>query len=161
MYVTTGSLPTHSAKTSSLNDESGGILVRRGQLFTNVMVTIVEGAALLSGRISIGEGQGLPPRVRVYLVPAEREASGNVYRFYEAATEADGKFILDNLAPGRYWILARRAEETDVGTTKLIRQDESLRAKVLQEAAALKKAVTFKPCEQVGDFSVQAPSSSR
>jgi hypothetical protein len=159
--VTTGPTPTNSPKTSGLSEKSGVIRVRSGERFANVMVTIAEGAAVLSGQVSMKEGQGSLPRVRIYLVPAEREASGNVYRFHEAAAGTDGKFILDNLAPGRYWIVARHAEEDDLGTTKSIRQDETLRAKILQEGETMKKAVSFKPCEQVGDFGVQAPSSPR
>jgi len=49
-------------------------------------------------------------------------------------------------------MVARRAEVDEVGITKLLRQDETLRATVLKESEALKKAIAFKPCEQVADF---------
>jgi len=118
------------------------------------MVTTTEGAPLLRGRISGTEAQTLPPRLRVYLIPAEPEAAENVLRFYESWIEVDGRFIVDNVAPGKYWIVARPAAENDSGSTKSVRQDATLRAKVSQAAEALKKAITLKPCEEVADFAL-------
>src|SRR6185369_8007721 len=94
----------------------------------------------------------LPLKLRVYLVPAEREAAGNLLRFYETAAERDGSFTLDNLAPGKYLIDARRAEETGLGLIKFARQDEALRTAVLKEAEAAKKEIAIKPCQQINDF---------
>ena len=141
-----------TSRNSAANLSRDGVVLKRGDHVTGLTVTFAEGAARLKGRLTAGEGQSLPLKLRVYLVPEEREATGNLYRFYEAAAENDGTFTLDNLAPGKYLIVARRAEVDDVGTIKLIRQDETLRATVLKEAEALKKAVAFKPCEQVADF---------
>ena len=73
-------------------------------------------------------------------------------RFYDLWIEADGHFVADNIAPGKYWIVARPAAENDSGTTKSVREDATLRAKVFQAAEALKKSVTLKPCEEVADF---------
>jgi hypothetical protein len=119
---------------------------------SGLTVTITEGAALVRGHISANESKSLPAHARVYLVPAEREAVNNVYRFYERAAERDGSFNLDNVAPGRYLIVARQAEENESGVTKLVRLDEALRTTVLKEAEAMKKALALKPCEQVADF---------
>jgi hypothetical protein len=116
------------------------------------VVTIAEGAAKLQGRIVAAEGQTVSRSVRVYLVPAERDAAENVLRFYEARPNSDRSFTVDNLAPGNYWIFARPAEENEFGIAKAIRQDAAFRAKVLREAEALKKDVAFKPCEQVADY---------
>ena len=54
-------------------------------------------------------------------------------------------------------MIARRTEETESGATKLVRLDEALRAAVLKEAEAQKKALAFKPCEQIADFDLPAP----
>jgi len=137
------------------------VSVRVGEHITGVTVTIVEGGATLSGKLSVAGSQSSPAGLRVYLIPAEREAADNVYRFYEAAVGSDATFTLDNVAPGRYWIAPRVAEQTELGITKLVRQDEALRAKVRQEAEALNRTVTLKPCEQVADFSLQLPSAER
>jgi len=116
------------------------------------MVTITEGAASLRGRISVAEGQSLPARMGVYVVPAERDSVENVLRFFEARAENDKSFTIGNIAPGRYWIIARPLEESESRAIKSIRQDTTLRAKVMREAEALKKEIPFKPCERTTDY---------
>ena len=115
-------------------------------------LTITEGAARLRGRISVAEGQRLPAGLRIYLVPAERESAENALMFFEASAQSDGTFVMGNLAPGKYWIIARPAEESQPGTTRSVKQDTVFRLKVLHEAEALKKEVSFKPCEQSADY---------
>jgi hypothetical protein len=129
-----------------------GVSLKRGDHVTGLTVAFTEGAGQLLGRVSAGEGQALPVKLRVYLVPEDRVSAGNLYRFYETTAERDGSFTVDNLAPGKYFIVARRAEENESGFTRLMRLDETLRATILKEAEALKKVVAFKPCEQVADF---------
>jgi hypothetical protein len=139
-------------RNAAANIPRDGVALKRGDHVTGLTVTFAEGAAKLSGHLSAAEGQSLPLKLRVYLVPEDRVSAGNLYRFYETAAEKDGTFTIDNVAPGRYWIVARRAEENETGLTRLMRLDETLRATVLKEAEALKKAVAFKACEQVADF---------
>lgn len=153
--IAMGPAPTAAARNSGLNPARDRVAVHSGERVTGVTVTIAEGGALLHGRVSVAESQNLPAQLQVYLVPAEREAADNVYRFYEAAVEADGAFTVDNLAPGTYWIVARRAEENESSPRKLIRQDEALRTKVMQEASATKKALSLKPCEQLANFDLK------
>ena len=129
-----------------------GLTLTPGEHISGLSVTITEGAAKLSGHISTGEGQSRSTLVRVYLVPAERDAAENILRFYEARPEVNGSFAVDNVAPGKYWIVSRPAEVNDQASTKSVRQDAALRAKIFQDAEALKKAVTLKPCEEVTDF---------
>jgi len=149
------------SRTASAATARDGVAVRSGERVSGLMVTITEGASLLRGRISGTEAQTLPPRVRAYLIPVEPEAAENVLRFYESWIEVDGRFIVDNVAPGKYWIVARPAAENDSGSTKSVRQDPTLRAKVSQAAEALKKVITLKPCEEVADFALPyvAPAS--
>lgn len=143
-----------AARTPSVTVARDGVAVRGGERVSGLIVTITEGASRLRGRISVAEAQTLPPRLQVYLIPAEREAAEDVLRFYESSIEADGRFTVDNVAPGKYWIVARPAPENDPESTKSVRQDATLRAKIVQEAEALKKALTLKPCEEVSDFSL-------
>jgi hypothetical protein len=89
--------------------------------------------------------------LRVYLAPAERENSDNVLRFFEGPVGDDGTFSIGNLAPGGYWIIAQPAEVIDA-TPKSIKSDATLRAKVLHDAEAGKKEITFKPCERTLDY---------
>jgi len=129
-----------------------GISVKSGERISGVTITIAEGAAKLRGKITLAEGQSLSANLRVYMIPAERENADNVLRFYEARPDADRSFTIDNVAPGRYLIVARLREENDLGTAKVIRQDGTFRAKVVHDAEALKKDVVFKPCEQLADY---------
>jgi hypothetical protein len=141
------SITVEPAKT--LNVPRDGLAVKTGERISGLLVTITEGAAKLRGRISRAEGQSLSPALRVYLVPSERDAADNVLRFSEARPENDGSFLVDNIAPGKYWIVARPVEENDIGVAKSIKQDGAFRSKVVRDAETLKQDLTFKPCEQI------------
>ena len=158
--IALGTTRTLAVKTASINPARDGIALKSGERVTGLQITIAEGAASLRGRISAIEGQTLPSRMTVYLVPAEPGAPDNLLRFYEGRSEADGTFTLSNVAPGKYLIVARRWEETETG--KPFRQDAAFRTKVLNEAEAQKKAIVFKPCEQVAEFDLPyVPSTSQ
>lgn len=144
--------PIKSARATEPNIPRDGINLKSGERASGLTVTITEGAAALRGRISVAEGERVPPGLRAYLVPAEREAADNVLRYFDAAAESDAGFAVGNIAPGRYWIIARSADEGDPAKVKPIRQDSALRAKVLREAEAFKKEIQFKPCERTTDF---------
>ncbi len=146
---------------NSLNIPRDGLALKSSDKVTGLNVTITEGGARLLGRISVAEGQRLPPGLRVYVVPAERESAENVLRFYEAPAADDGSFGIGNIAPGKYWIIARPAEESEAGKIKSIKQDATLRAKVLREAEGLKKEIPLKPCEQSNDYDLPWPSATR
>jgi hypothetical protein len=80
-----------------------------------------------------------------------------VLRFFEARVNADRGFAIGNIAPGRYWIIARGADDGDPAKVKPIRQETALRTRVLHEAEALKKEVSFKPCERASDYQLLYP----
>jgi len=128
------------------------LTLKTGERVSGLTVTFTEGAASLRGRISAPEGQGIPPRMRLYLVPAEPESLKNVLRFFEAAADGDGRVAIGNIAPGRYWIIARPAKQLDPIRLKLMREDSDFRTKVLHEAESLKKEISFKPCERTADY---------
>jgi hypothetical protein len=136
-----------------------GIALKSGDKVTGLTITITEGGARLRGRIAVAEGQSLPPGLRVFVVPAERDSAENVLRFFEASAASDGSFAIGNIAPGKYLIIARPVEGSDPGTIKSIKQDPTFRSKVLKEAEALKKEISFKPCEQAKDFELPWPAA--
>lgn len=144
-----------AAKTSNANVARDGITVRSGERVSGLTITIAEGAASLRGRVTVDEEQKLPPGLRVYLVPAEPESAENVVRFFEARADGDGTFALGNIAPGRYWIIARPDDESDPTKVKSIRRDSVLRVKILREAEGLKKEISFKPCERPTDYDLR------
>jgi len=134
------------------NLATSGIKVKAGDKITDITIAITEGGAGLRGRVAIAEGQTLPSGLRVYLVPAERENTDDVLRFFEGSTADGGTFAIGNIAPGRYWIIALPAEQIDANTIKSIKSDSALRAKVFRDAEALKKEISFKPCERTIDY---------
>src|SRR6185436_9737768 len=110
--------------------------------------------ASLRGQIVLGEGEQLPEKTFVYLVPAEKESSDEVLRFYAVAVNPDGNVTLKNVAPGRYWLLAGPA--IDGGLTKLRLPDATeTRAKLRRDAEELKTEIELKPCENVIDYKLK------
>ena len=104
---------TKLERAGTSNIARDGITLKSGDRLSGITVTITEGGAGLRGRIIAAEGQQAPQNIRVYLVPTEPEAVKNLLRFFEARAENDGTFAIGNIAPGRYWIIARPAEEND------------------------------------------------
>ncbi len=150
--IAIGTTRAVGAKTAGVNTARDGIALKGGERVTGLLITIAEGASRLRGRISATEDQRLPPTMTVYLVPVEREAADNVLRFYETRTEADHSFTIDNINPGRYFIVAHSLTEKDTDPAKSIRRDSIFRTKISQEAAAAKKELSFKPCERIVDY---------
>jgi hypothetical protein len=144
--------PAQTARNSNLAVARDGITLRSGEHLSGLIVTITEGAAGLRGHLTAPEGQRVPAGLRIYLVPAERESVENVLRFFEAPADAEAGFAIDNIAPGRYWMIARLADDGDPAKVKPIRRESALRVKVLREAEVLKKEISFKPCEQSADY---------
>jgi hypothetical protein len=143
---------TGAPRTASLTTARDGLSLKNGERVTGLLITITEGASHLRGRIPVAEGKSLPPRMTVYLVPLEREATDNVLRFYEARVEDDQSFTIDNISPGRYFIVAHSLAEKDSDPTKSIRRDSSFRTTISREAIAAKKEISFKPCERIVDY---------
>jgi hypothetical protein len=107
----------------------------------------------------LGEGQQAPEKLFVYLVPAEQESADDILRFFAAQVSADGKIALNNVAPGRYWILAHPPlDETGSSLTKLrLPHETETRAKLRRDVEAAKTEVEFKPCQNVVDFKLPLP----
>lgn len=125
--------------------------VKHGDQISGLKITLAEGAASLSGQVVSAEGEALPEKLFVYLVPAEKESGDEVLRFYGAAVNPDGKITVSNLAPGRYLLLARTG--LDGGLTKLRLPDATeTRAKLRREAEEVKTEIELKPCQNVVDY---------
>jgi len=150
--ISIGAAQTTAARNATTPVARDNLTLKTGERVSGLTVTFTEGAASLRGRIPAPEGQGIPPRMRLYLVPAEPESLKNVLRFFEAAADGDGRVAIGNIAPGRYWIIARPAEQLDPIRLKLMREDSDFRTKVLHEAESLKKEISFKPCERTADY---------
>jgi hypothetical protein len=115
---------------------------------------MAEGAASFHGRIDLAEGQKLPPKLFVYLVPAEREKAEDVLRYFASLVSADGSFAINNVAPGQYRVITQPAGENESNIlSKLRLPDETeARANLLNGAEAAKIEIILKPCQNVTDY---------
>ncbi len=131
-----------------------GLALKPGDRLASITVTLTDGAASLSGKLAQArEGDTLPARVRVHLIPAEPTAAESLLRYSELVT-ATGAFNLINLAPGKYWLLAKPVVE-EISSTTLpapIAWDAVERARLRKEAEAAKIEIELKSCQRVKDY---------
>jgi hypothetical protein len=126
------------------------------QSVSGLNVTLGEGAATIRGAVVTAEGKMVKDRLLIYLVPVEKDSSSNLLRYFETRSDADGRFELRYIPPGEYLMAATNSEE-DRSPGFLIRQDSSLRAKVVRDAQKLNQGLTVKPCERVENFELSQP----
>ena len=157
--IEAGAKPANAKSTANVPRD--GVVVGAGERVSNLSVTLTDGAATLKGRVTLPKGEQLPARLRFYLVPAEKESSEDVLRFFEIGVQRDGTFSIGNITPGRYLAITRPAEDADATTMKSVKRDSAFRNDVLKAATTLNRQVTFKPCEQNGEYEFPlAPSTS-
>ncbi|HEU4594936.1 MAG TPA: carboxypeptidase-like regulatory domain-containing protein [Pyrinomonadaceae bacterium] len=138
--------------------------LRPGQQLTGVRVRVAEGAAVFSGHlVPAEEGAQLPPQMRLFLVPSEREHADNLLRYASATPASDGAFVFRNLAPGRYLVLARQVniDPADPASMRPFFWDANERAKMRREAEAVNLPIEFQPCQRIGDFTVRYPHAAK
>jgi len=131
-----------------------GISLKFGERVSGLTVTLAEGAASLRGAVKLTEGESVPAKLYLQLVPAEKEYDEDVLRFFSVMVNADGTFAVNNLPPGRYWALARVAADNKPQSDSKLRASEEAdtRAQIRRAAKAAKTAVEFKPCQNVSDY---------
>lgn len=134
-----------------------GVLLREGGRIEGLTLTVAEGAASLSGKVVAVEGEKLPSRLRVYLVPTEKERADDVLRFAQTTVQSDGAFAFANLAPGRYWLVikAMPTEEMSIAEPRPLYWEAAGRLALRKEAEAENNAVGLQSCQQVKDFSLR------
>ncbi|MFN7927088.1 MAG: carboxypeptidase-like regulatory domain-containing protein [Blastocatellia bacterium] len=154
-YVKAMTLPGAKTAANKTTNAANGITVKGGEQVNDLLVTLAEGAAELRGRLT---GKSLAPRMRVHLVPAEKDAADAVLR-YDEVVARDGNFTFAHLAPGKYWLLARAvpADESDEQPAPPVAWDAAARARLRSEAEAANKAVELSSCQRVRDFVVTVP----
>jgi protocatechuate 3,4-dioxygenase beta subunit len=158
--IAIGATQTATARAASLVVARDGINLKSGERVSGLTVTIAEGAASFRGRVTIAEGQSLPPNLRVYLVPAEKEGVTDVLGFFETRADADGSFVMGNIAPGHYWLIGRAADEAEPATIKPIRQDSALRSQVVKEAEKTRNEIQLQPCQRLVDYEIRYPPAA-
>jgi hypothetical protein len=131
--------------------------LKSGEQLANVTITLAEGAASLRGKLNAASDTEIPSGFGVYLVPAEREKTTDVLRYFVTAVEADGTFALNNLPPGRYFSVVQPLDEQGNTLTKLRRPEAAeFRTKLRRVAETQKKDLELKPCQNVTDFQLSS-----
>jgi hypothetical protein len=126
-----------------------------------VTIALAEGAGSVRGQIIADKaGERLPAYLRVHLIPAEREQANNALRFAETFAHNDGQFSLTNLAPGRYWIIARPVSEAEMveGGSRPGGWDAESRARLRREAEAAKIEIALQPCQHLSNYTLRYAS---
>lgn len=148
----------HSSQISNLKSQIAvdmgkqGLNLKPGEKRTDIVLTITDGAAGLSGRVTADKNQAMPSRLRVHLIPAEKEAADDLLRYAEQKTK-DGSFAFPNLAPGKYWLLARKVPDDEADTKRVnpAAWDATMRKALRAEAEAANQIIELKSCQRVSD----------
>jgi hypothetical protein len=143
-------VPTRRGAPAPVNNISRlGLALKQGEKLTGVTVTVVEGAASLRGKVvAEKEGERLPERLRAHLIPAEPNATDELLRYAEAIVRSDSAFAFNNVAPGKYWLITRVTPDDEPANRQAtpLAWDAIERAKLRQEAEAMKIELELKPC---------------
>lgn len=154
-YIKSATLPPTSSNSKPIDAAKNGFALKSGDKMKGLVVTLSEGAAGLRGKVVIGE-ENKPPaqKMRVHLVPAEPEAVDEVLRYFEADAAFDGSFSLTNLAPGKYWLVAREISEQEQSEVapRPLAWNAAGRMGLRFEGDASKKVIDLSHCQRVADF---------
>jgi hypothetical protein len=127
-----------------------GLNLKSGERLAGLIVNVTEGAAAIKGKVKVAEGATLPSRLRVHLIPVERERADDLLRYAETEANGDGAFRLSNLAPGKYWLLARSSARPDKSWPEAF--DAAARTRLRREAEAANQVVELQPCQRLADY---------
>jgi hypothetical protein len=154
LYVKSATLPPTSSNTKPIDAAKNGFALKSGDKMKGLIVTLSEGAAGLRGKVVTGE-ENKPPaqKLRVHLVPAEPEAVDEVLRYFEAEVASDASFSLTNLAPGKYWLVAREMSEQEQleADRKPLAWNSAGRMGLRFEGDASKKVFDLSYCQRLAD----------
>jgi carboxypeptidase family protein len=154
-----------SAKSALSNQKVDAVknwtTLKPGERLTGLTITLAEGAGSIRGRLAVPESTTPPAKLNVYLVPAEKEKSEDVLRYFGVNIAGDRSFNVDGLPPGRYWILAQPPLSPDFRLSELRLPDVSqTRTKIRVAAELNKNEIEIKPCQNVSDYQLRyAPQS--
>ena len=128
------------------------VRLAQGEQVSDLVVTAAYGAASIEGRLSFADCEACAPaRVRLYLVPQERERAEDALRYSEASVERkgrEGEFSFDAVAPGRYILLALPEPTRKRGEAERPAfADAETRARLRRDAEARGTRLSVAPCE--------------
>jgi len=155
LYIKSITLPTTIPNGKPIDVARSGVHLKSGDNAKGLVAAISEGAAGLRGKVVTGE-ENKPPaqKMRVHLVPAEPEAVDEVLRYFEAEVAPDGGFSVINIAPGKYWLVAREMSEQEQleADRKPLAWKSAGRIRLRFEGDASKKVIELTHCQRVADL---------
>src|SRR5262249_32806855 len=131
-----------------------GVTTKPGKKLSGITMPIPEGAAAVKGQV-VADQDGKPPgKIRPHLIPAEKEAADDALRYAQANAGGDGGFHFKNIAPGRYYLLAKPIKDGAAGKVSARPQarDNSERAALRREAEAAANVIELQNCQRVTDY---------
>ena len=134
---------TPTATSLLTNFGQAGIQLKSGEKLTDVIVTLAEGAAGLKGTADSAKG-----KQQIHLIPAEKENADDVLRYAQTNITGEGVFQFKHIAPGRYFVLAKPANDDSAN----LAWDAARRATLRKEAEAAGNVVELAVCQRVNDF---------
>lgn len=168
--ITTGPVPAAPAPTPSGRRTAAAsnpgaaqaFALKSGERLSGVTVTLATGAASLRGQVSSDRAKA-PVRLRVHLIPADAAATEDLLRYAETLARADGTFLFNHLAPGKYWLVSRPLadDESSERPTRPLAWDAAERAKLRREAEAAKQEVELTACQSLADFKLPFTAAGR
>src|SRR5690349_18284696 len=126
-------------------------MVKPGDQLSGLTLTLAQGAGSVRGEMTLAEGQTLPEKLVAYLIPAEPEKAEEVLRYFAAPVSSAGQFVLSNVAPGRYWMLAQPGSDNTRNDVSKVRLPDGAqtRSSLRHAAEATKTGIEVKPCQKV------------
>lgn len=138
------------------NVANKGMVVTAGQALNNLVVHLSSGAATVQGSI-ITSKEKTSSVARIFLVPATPNLQDDVLRYSEALTDREGKFVLKNIAPGSYRILAQDSADRGSVNRSANMLDSKVRLALQHLAQQEGKPLELKQCQRVNDLELPFP----
>jgi hypothetical protein len=130
-----------------------GLLVKPGDEISDIVLTLAYGAASVKGKV-ISDAGRRSFGVHLYLVPAEPKYADTISLYAETSVNGDGTFLLANIIPGRYFVVAYDLDQTPFTSPRDVIWDATRRVELRRMAAGGKISVTLRPCERVSELTV-------
>jgi len=150
--------PRQAATSSGSDIAARGVAINAGDHVAGLSIVVGRGAAYLAGAVTpVGEGSTLPAHIRLCLVPAEPERNADVLYYRQTIIGGDGKFVIANVAPGKYRAVAvpGPADDSPEGRATQIAWDGVARKQLLQRAESDGIDLELAPRKRVKDFSLK------
>ena len=131
---------------------ASALTIKSGDNIKGVVVRVSDGAAGIRGRTVMSDQTSkLPMGVRLYLVPAEPDEAADAIRFLQTDAQENGEFGFTNVAPGRYWLLARSSNERSQPSEPEA-SEAMTRARLRRDAIAVNNSIGLQPCQRTTNY---------